>query len=56
MISSYNRENEKKGFECLLSSQSIDKILDAMKDNYFHKNTNPDHFKAIFKILYCLLA
>jgi hypothetical protein len=44
-----NRKPSTKGFQSSLTDLQIQTLFDLLKGSYIDKNTNPDHFKAIFK-------
>jgi len=39
----------KRGFQSNLKDDQIQRLFDQLKDIYIDLNTNPDHFKAIFR-------
>ena len=44
-----SKQPDLTGFKSSLEDKQIETLFDQLKSNYIDKNTNPDHFKAIFK-------
>ena len=44
-----NSKSQSTGFQSSLTDEQIQRLFELLKGKYIDKNTNPDHFKAIFK-------